>query len=175
MSVTKHARIINSQNLVSSLFSVHLNCKFVGCSLISRWRRKSYRQWLMLALKNNIVYFSLTSWSYSVSVLNHAQPAILPSLYTSVRTRRASSQNRFCRRRKYSLLLLRLVRLRYFWVTDGVVIRLWRRRGEGREEGGRNTLSQVGTITQKSGFWMQLFEMHFARAPPPHLNLQLCF
>ena len=57
MSVTKHARIINSQNLVSSLFSVHLNCKFVGCSLISRWRRKSYRQWLMLALKKKYCIF----------------------------------------------------------------------------------------------------------------------
>lgn len=47
--------------------------------------------------------------------------------------------------------------------------------GRGREEGGRNTLSQIGTIAQKSEFWVQLFEIHFAPAPPPHLNLQLGF
>ena len=39
--------------------------------------------------------------------------------------------------------------------------------GGGGEEEGRNKLSQVGTMTQKSGVWMQLFQLHFAPAPPP--------
>ena len=66
----------------------------------------------------------------------------------------------------------------YFWTTDGVVIG-WEGVGRGgggggvvREDGGRNTPSQVGTIRQESGFWMQLIEKHFVSDPPPHLNLQ---
>ena len=48
------------------------------------------------------------------------------------------------------------------------MIRLGRRRkGGGGEEEGRNKLSQVGTMTQKSGVWMQLFNCTLL---PPRLQ-----
>ena len=113
-------------------------------------------------IKKIIVYFYFMS--HSVSLLNHAQPAILPSLYTSVRTRRASSQNHFCRRWKYSLLLLRLMRLNDGWCchTVGKEEEWGGGGGEGEEEG-RNTLSQVSTITQKCSYLK-------CTLLPPHLH-----
>ena len=197
MSVTKHARIVNSPKLVGSLFSVHLYCKFVRCSLISRCPRKNYRQGLILTLKKNYYLFlfiknknnndtecEIRNWnSFEFHILYHCW-IMLNQLFYRVCTQAWEQEGLLDkitfvvdenRRWKYSLLLLRLVRLNYGWCVIGLGKRR-RRGGGGRgEEGGRNTLSQVGTITQKSGFWMQLFEIHFAPAPPPHLNLQLGF
>ena len=87
MSVTKHARILNSPNLVSSLFTVHLYCKFVGCWLISRWRRKSYKQGLILSLFINLTWISCI-------IIESFSTSYFTSLYTNVTTRRAPPQTR---------------------------------------------------------------------------------
>ena len=59
------------------------------------------------------------------------------------------------------------MRLNYGWCCDKVGKEEEGEGGGGGEEEGRNKQTQVGKMTQKSGVWMQLFQLHFAPAPPP--------
>ena len=62
-------------------------------------------------------------------------------------------------------------------MTDGVVIRLGRRRSGGGGGGGgrRRGRAEYAIPSKYYNTKMQSFEMHFAPAPPPHVNLQLGF